>query len=265
MKKSAVILCIILLKAVVFGQDKDIFKLDWALDGVITGSVIGINAAGFLIEDKETAVMPGVLPLESVNSFDRWSAHKYSKPLDITGDALQYASMLLPAFLITTDMDQWLTIGVMYAEAACLSFGLKNLGKNIVVRYRPYTYFEGAPYEEDNDFQKSFPSGHTAMAFTGASFVSYVFSCYYPDSPWKIPVIAGSYVFAGATAAVRMASGNHFLSDVMAGAVIGSLSGILVPYMHKVEKNIHDSIMTNSNVDCTLSVNPSYCSVSFHF
>ena len=85
---------------------------------------------------------------------------------------------------------------------------------------------------EDGDFANSFSSGHATMAFAGATFASYTFSKYFPDSSLKIPVIAGSYSIAVLTAALRMKSGNHFLTDVLTGAVIGSATGFLVPWMH---------------------------------
>ncbi|MBP7479683.1 MAG: phosphatase PAP2 family protein [Spirochaetaceae bacterium] len=247
------------------GQEKDVFKIDWVTDGIIIGSVITVNTAGFLLEDKTSQEMPGLLSVDTINTFDRWSAFPYSKAADVTSDIFQYASFLLPAVLFTTGMDQWITIGVMYAEASLLSFGLKNMGKSMINRYRPYNYFPGAPEQEDNDFVKSHPSGHTTMAFTGAAFASYTFSQYFPDSPWKIPVIAGSYVFAGTTAALRIKSGSHFFSDVLSGAVIGTLSGFLIPYIHKAEKTINEALSKNSEIEYSFALNPSYCSFSLKF
>lgn len=266
MKKNISIMCMLVcLINSISAQEKDVFTLDWTTDSILLGSAAAVNAAGFLLEDKTLSEMPGLLSVDTINTFDRWSAFPYSKPLDITSDILQYASFLLPAVLFTTDMDQWITIGVMYAESALLSYGLKNFGKAAVTRYRPYNYFTGAPVTEDNDFQKSFPSGHTTMAFTGAAFASYTFSQYFPDSKWKIPIIAGSYVFAGTTAALRITGGNHFFSDVLAGAVIGTLSGFLIPYLHKTEKNINESLSKNSSIEYKFALNPSYCSLSLHF
>ena len=46
------------------------------------------------------------------------------------------------------------------------------------------------------------------------------------------PVIAASYSLAAATAAMRVASGCHFVTDVLAGAALGSVIGIAVPALH---------------------------------
>jgi undecaprenyl-diphosphatase len=45
-----------------------------------------------------------------------------------------------------------------------------------------------------------------------------------------------SYALALATAALRVGSGNHFLSDVVAGALIGTVSGIVIPLIFAREK-----------------------------
>jgi undecaprenyl-diphosphatase len=63
--------------------------------------------------------------------------------------------------------------------------------------------------------------------------LSTTFAAEYPGSKWKIPVIAGSYTLAAGIAALRIASGNHFITDVLAGAAIGSLYGWLVPFLHQ--------------------------------
>jgi undecaprenyl-diphosphatase len=68
-------------------------------------------------------------------------------------------------------------------------------------------YFDNFPIEEvqKGDWNSSFFSGHTTLSFAAATFTSYVFCKYNPDSKWKIPVIATSYTFAAATAASQPA------------------------------------------------------------
>ncbi len=95
-------------------------------------------------------------------------------------------------------------------------------------------YFEGYPEKEvkSGDSERSFPSRHSILAFASATFTSYVFSTYYPDSDWKVPVSLLSYGLAATTSAFRVASGNHFLTDVVAGALIGTAVGLAVPALH---------------------------------
>lgn len=163
----------------------------------------------------------------------------YSKPLDDTATVLNYISLASPALLaINRSSEDIATLGVMYLETMVGAYASKEILKKVIDRPRPYTYFEGAPEEEIDDWNNSFPSGHTTLSFASAGFISYVFSHYYPDSKWKAPVIAASYSLATATAVLRIMSGNHFMTDVLAGALLGTIWGIGVPMLHTLGDNV---------------------------
>ena len=66
-----------------------------------------------------------------------------------------------------------------------------------------------------------------------AAFLSTTFSQEFPESRWKIPVIIGSFTLSSFVGVTRILSGDHFLTDVLAGAAIGSLYGWLIPTLHK--------------------------------
>lgn len=63
----------------------------------------------------------------------------------------------------------------------------------------------------------SFPSGHTAWAFTGAEIMRREF---WHVSPW---IGVSGYLVATGTAFMRLYNGAHWLTDVLAGAGIGIL------------------------------------------
>jgi membrane-associated phospholipid phosphatase len=65
-----------------------------------------------------------------------------------------------------------------------------------------------------------------------AGFLTTTFLTEYPDSKWKLPVVSGAYALAVAVAASRVFSGSHYVTDVIAGAALGSLYGYLVPLLH---------------------------------
>lgn len=171
---------------------------------------------------------------QEVNSFDRPFMAPYSKTLDDLSLVPAIAVALSPAVLLTQPSSEYLTIGLMYIESFAITYGSKELIKFLVHRERPYMYDVNTPMSlvQDEEHNESFLSGHTALAFNGASFASYVFCKYNPDSKWKIPVIAASYSLAAATAAMRVASGCHFVTDVLAGAALGTVIGIAVPALH---------------------------------
>ncbi|MDB5243236.1 MAG: hypothetical protein JWP57_3861 [Spirosoma sp.] len=70
----------------------------------------------------------------------------------------------------------------------------------------------------DGSDSYSFPSGHTALAFTGAGLLDREFGRVSP----LIPI--GGYAVATSTGLLRMTNDKHWVSDVLVGAGIGLLS-----------------------------------------
>ena len=66
-------------------------------------------------------------------------------------------------------------------------------------------------------------------------FVSNVYGDYFPNSKWKPFVWAGSLLAATTVGYLRFESGAHFPSDVLAGTVVGSAIGYVIPLLHRVE------------------------------
>lgn len=95
-------------------------------------------------------------------------------------------------------------IGVLaYGMSTVVVLGLKHSTNEL----RP----DGSDY-------LSFPSGHTANAFTGARLLDREFGSV---SPW-IPL--SGYTIASSTGILRMTNDKHWISDVLVGAGIGLLS-----------------------------------------
>jgi membrane-associated phospholipid phosphatase len=76
----------------------------------------------------------------------------------------------------------------------------------------------------DQSDDLSFPSGHTAIAFTNASLLYYE----YKDS--NLWYASSGFLFATATGILRIANNRHCTSDILAGAGIGLASGLIVSY-----------------------------------
>lgn len=231
-------------------ENGNAFHLSFLTDSIILGTGLSLAATDFVLSDvlKLNRIgLPQTFEKNSVPCLDRIFMNPYSKKLDYIATGAEIALLLSPAILMATDNSQWLTIGTMYAETFLWAYGLKELGKFAVNRARPYMYFEGYPQEsiEDYDWANSFPSGHTTLSFAGASFTGYVFSKYFPNSKWKWLVTGTSFAAASAVGIFRMMSGNHFLTDVLAGAAIGTLCGFAVPFLHTLypqNKNVQISV-----------------------
>lgn len=109
------------------------------------------------------------------------------------------------------------TVDVVTANA--LSYALVTVIKNSVKSTRP-----------DGSDQLSFPSGHTAIAFTNAALL---YQEYKDADFWYA---SSGYLFATATGVLRIANNKHFSSDVLAGAGIGLASGILVSHFNPLQQ-----------------------------
>ena len=97
--------------------------------------------------------------------------------------------------------------GMSYVIMAALVNGIKYTAKEM----RP-----------DGSTANSWPSGHTATSFVGATLLHKEYGL--TRSPWYS--VAG-YGVATATGVMRVLNNRHWISDVMSGAGIGILSGEL--------------------------------------
>jgi membrane-associated phospholipid phosphatase len=126
-------------------------------------------------------------------------------------------------------------LGLHGTEALAFGHGVALLLKGIVGRARPYHNIEN-PY----DYQlfrgfgggpyRSMPSSHAVSAFAAASAVTSETSRWWPSSVWYVaPLMYGGAALAGVS---RMYNNRHWASDVITGAAIGTMAGIMVVRWH---------------------------------
>jgi undecaprenyl-diphosphatase len=214
--------------------------LDLRKDIVISALSIGMFVAPFFINDDQE--IPYNLRKNDVNAFDRSLMFPFNRSFHIARIPLMMiynSSIIIPPLILSwgnfrENLDVWLTYSVMFTQAFFFTFGTKELIGRIVNRYRPYLYFDGNNFPMlDERFNRSFPSGGTAVAFMPATFLSVAFSQEFPESRWRIPVILSSFTLASVVGATRIFAGEHFLTDVLAGAAIGVFYGWLIPTLHR--------------------------------
>lgn len=107
-----------------------------------------------------------------------------------------------------------------------MTFGLvvTNLTiKPLVSRARPWVVMEGFQVLVKSGDPNSFPSGHTCAAFAFALAV-----CMAAEERWMKVAAVAAAVLMGAS---RLYVGVHFPSDVLAGAAVGSLCGLLAGWI----------------------------------
>lgn len=251
-----------LLGLVFFPVHGQVFKLSPVTDSALLGTGIALSGSDLILDnvlkvnrknyDGET------FDKADVNSFDRKFMNSYSKSRDRAADFLLAATLATPIVLAKTEREEWFTCGLMYAETLLIANGIKELTKLAVSRTRPYMYYDAPSFPkkdvDDGDWANSFPSGHSTMAFSAAAFTSFTFCKYFPESVLRFPVVAGSYAMACGVAALRVSSGNHFMTDVLTGAAIGTAVGFLVPWLHSFnEKNDLNVTLLGNGISVAVS------------
>ena len=119
---------------------------------------------------------------------------------------------------------KYVSTALLALESFALASLVTRIPKTIVGRERPDNWQGYGPYTINGPFHgNSFPSGHTTASFAVASVIATQFR----DSKW-IPITA--YTVAGLAGLSRIYDNKHWLTDVVAGATIGTLVGNLVSH-----------------------------------
>ena len=63
-----------------------------------------------------------------------------------------------------------------------------------------------------------------------------VYSDYHPESKMRWVFFGLAGLATGTTGYLRYKAGEHFVSDVIIGTMVGTLSGVLIPHWHKNKK-----------------------------
>jgi membrane-associated phospholipid phosphatase len=155
-----------------------------------------------------------------------------NKSLDPTFRVITHSitpiSLGAPAIILSVGLlkkDSTLTYkGLYLAETILVTTFVSVALKYTIKRPRPFVTYSFIE-KETSATSPSFPSGHTSEAFATATSLSIAFPKWY--------VIAPSFLWAGAMGYSRMHLGVHYLSDVLAGALIGAGSAYLCHYINK--------------------------------
>jgi membrane-associated phospholipid phosphatase len=223
-------------------ESDPVYKLKSAVDIPLTAAAAGFSIYGFSkIYSKDATPERDILQLNKadLNGFDRWAAGLHSQKAADVSDLFFYGAMPVPLLLladkdIRSDAPK---IAFLYLQAMSLTGVLYTGVPLLVDRYRPLTYSSEVPMDEriSGNNRNSFFAGHVALVGTSTFFAAKVFSDYHPDSKLKYVFWGAAAVATGTTGYLRHRGGKHFPSDIVVGTAVGTLSGILVPQLHKTK------------------------------
>jgi membrane-associated phospholipid phosphatase len=126
-------------------------------------------------------------------------------------------------------------LGLHGLEALAVGGGVTYALKGLIGRARPYKDVKdprnfGLWRGFTSHDYRSFPSGHTVMAFAAAAAVTGTTDKWWPNTTWYLgPALFGGAALAGVS---RMYNNQHWASDVVVGAAIGTFAGIKVMRYH---------------------------------
>ena len=156
-----------------------------------------------------------------------WHIHGVSRTLSTSSEVLPVALPLGMLAYGALKLDRELIkdavyIGSSVVEAVTLSVAIKQFSD----RRRPYMKYpeDIHPYGGHSD-SSSFPSNHTAAAFSLATSLSLTYPKWY--------VIAPSAVWACGVGMSRINQGLHYPTDVVTGAAIGVGCAFLNVYVNR--------------------------------
>lgn len=164
--------------------------------------------------------------LHKINSWDGRFVRNYSKAFSRSAPYFSIGVPVAMSVYAALDKDKELLkdavyIGTSVIEAFVITYGMKYTFN----RERPYDRHPDRIHAYSYEDSPSFPSAHTATAFSLATSLSIRYPKWY--------VIAPSAFWACSVGFSRMNEGVHYPSDVIGGAVIGAGCAVANLYVNR--------------------------------
>jgi len=169
---------------------------------------------------------------DEVNSFDRGAIGHDSdaagRVSDITVGVAVLGPPLLDFFALGASraFAQDLTV---FTEAVLVGTLLHQVANFGLQRPRPRTYAGEPSFVHEGQGYLSFYAGHVSTTAAALSAASFTMRRRYGEHVWPW-VVTG--LITTSVGVERVLAGQHFPSDVLAGAVVGLAVGIAVPWLH---------------------------------
>jgi undecaprenyl-diphosphatase len=141
---------------------------------------------------------------------ERLHLYKIARAVSFTGDG--YAYLLVAAVLLIVSPEAGLAVTLCGFLAFAFELPTYAVLKKTFKRRRPYLVVERLERIHDPSDEFSFPSGHTAGGF----LMAYIVSHFFPGATLSM------YIWASSIGISRVFLRVHFVSDILAGAALGT-------------------------------------------
>ena len=164
--------------------------------------------------------------INTVKKVNQWEIHNLSRGLSHSGIILPIGVPTAMGIYALVKKDQPLLKDAVYIGTSVIeALGITYAFKYTFDRQRPFEKYPDRIHPIEKEDSPSFPSGHTAAAFSLATSLSITYPKWY--------VIAPSAVWACGVGLARINQGVHYPSDVLTGALIGTGCAFLNIYINR--------------------------------
>ncbi len=207
--------------------------------------VIGVAAAGIVVPYAFGAswIDESCPPCtkSDVNWIDRTTVGWHSHAAHVAGDVLIVAdgvAAIVVDALDVRDARETAVDLVVIGEATLVTGALTTAAKYATSRPLPAVVNNQDPaLARRSAGYRAFWSGHAAIGATLAvSLAETMRLRHEAASRW---ILAGGLAVTAGASALKLAAGEHYLTDVVVGAIVGAGVGWLIPRLHRVAPEVH--------------------------
>lgn len=212
------------------------FQLRAAIDLPVIAA--GLVVVGVRLAQSPRTLCPGQAPCDpgGINALDRTTAGRWDPNWRLASNVGLIAETAGVLALLTDEEGggRALNDAVVIAESALSATAVASILTIAVGRPRPYVYGDHAPVSDrtGSDAANSFISSHAAVASAIATSTYLAMRRLRPGSQRPAAALALGLGAAAFVATSRVLAGQHFITDALGGALVGSSVGVVVSSFH---------------------------------
>jgi membrane-associated phospholipid phosphatase len=220
----------------------------------VTGTGGGATLAAAIIKPLPNHVSGGVLFDDAVRKAIRADSvnarYIYRDASDVGVSLLVtwpfFADSLASAWWYRGSRDVAEQMALVNLETLAVTGAVQGITNVLVSRERPYGENCGSSELPADTYDctgstryRSFFSGHSAFSFASAAVICMDHAVHdLLGEPWDTLSCAGGYALAATTATFRVVGDVHYATDVLTGALAGTLIGYGIPLLHYSHVNV---------------------------